>query len=617
MSKQLFSSQNNFLKFFVIALIISLVLFIFYLLLKENVNQIEYQIYDSHIRIRNKIKGNEKVDYSIINIVINDKETDNTNIFNYRKKLTNLLVKLKEIKTKYVLIDIIFPENSDKETDRELIESIKGLSKVYLPFINNDEKNIFNFNELQQSLYGSGFNNIYLSEDGILRDLKLFDDNIVPSSFFVSFKMTCDSLGVNANNIIIGKNCIILKNAVLPSGINKDIKIPLTKNRRFLLNYTGIFNTSFFTYSAKEILDRPDLLNIANELNDSIIVISNIKLFNNNIVKTPFEKSLYSSFIHSYLINSIITQNFIYYVENTSIYLTLYILLLIFVSFLFYYYNIDKIIMGYAILIVFLIVSSFGLFILFNIYLNILIMAVPLTLIFIIFLVNKYYNEKINNFLFYMVTHDIKNELYSIKLNSKIIEKKINNKDVAVHISTIAESSDNLLTFIERISDILKLKRNKILIKKESLNLNALIRSVINNYQKAADEKKQKLNLTENGEEYLISADKERIVEIFDNLISNAIKYSKYDSLITVTIERKNRKVKVSVKDSGEGFDLFEKLRLFNEFSQIKTMPTGNEKKVGLGLYITKELVKLNKGSIMASSKKGKSSTFIVTFPLI
>ncbi|HPO50609.1 MAG TPA: CHASE2 domain-containing protein [Spirochaetota bacterium] len=252
MLKRLFSSQNSFTKIFIISLTISLVFYIFYLLLRENIRGVEYQIYDAHIQMRYIIKINEKVDYSIINIVINDGETDNTNILSYRKKITKLLIKLKEIKAKSVLIDIIFPEKSDNKTDDELITSVKGLSKVYLPFTYNEKKTFFNFNELQNSIYDSGFNNIYLSDDGILRNLKIFEYNGISRYFFVSFKTACDYLGVKENNIVFNKNNIILKNANLPSGIKKDIRIPLTKDYNFLINYIGVFNKVFLPIARKK-----------------------------------------------------------------------------------------------------------------------------------------------------------------------------------------------------------------------------------------------------------------------------------------------------------------------------------------------------------------------------
>ncbi|HPO50608.1 MAG TPA: hypothetical protein PLO89_09810, partial [Spirochaetota bacterium] len=179
------------------------------------------------------------------------------------------------------------------------------------------------------------------------------------------------------------------------------------------------------------------------------------------------------------MINSIITENFIYYVENTMIYIILYFLTLLFLSFLFYYFNIDKIIIGYAILLVFITTLSFGIFILFNVYLNILISLFPLTFIFIAFLVNKYFNEKLNNFLFYIVTHDIKNELYNIALNSKIIKNLSTQEPLLPHIETIMDSSEKLFDFTEKTIRLFKLKRNKLVLNYEKINLNETIKDIL------------------------------------------------------------------------------------------------------------------------------------------
>ncbi|HOV15044.1 MAG TPA: CHASE2 domain-containing protein, partial [Spirochaetota bacterium] len=479
MSKQSFLSQNNFIKLFVISLLISTPFLILYCLFKKNVTFIEYGIYDSHLILRNKIKGNEKIDYNIINLVIDDTDVMNANILNYRIKLKRLLDNLSEINVKSVLIDIIFPEESDKNVDKGLINSVKNLSKVYLPYSNIGKKNIFSFNELQRSIYKTGYNNITLCDDGILRDIKLFNDNETSDSFFISFKMACDYLSVDEKDIVIKKNNILLKNAMLPSGIKKNIEIPLRKDKKMALNYAGIFNKSF---NVLKIDENDNLSDIKNELTGSIIIISNIKLFNNNIVKTPFEKSLYSSFIHSYLINSIITNKFIHYIENPLFYIFLYIALLILLSLACSFMNIDKIVIGYLVLVAFIIFSSYVIFTLFNVYFNIIIIIIPLSFIFIVFLINKYFNEKLNNFLFYIVTHDMKNDLYNITLNSKIMEKLSNQEKLLPHIETIKNSSEKLFDFFERIIRLLKLKKNRLILEVETINLTEIIKIIIEKY---------------------------------------------------------------------------------------------------------------------------------------
>ena len=110
--------------------------------------------------------------------------------------------------------------------------------------------------------------------------------------------------------------------------------------------------------------------------------------------------------------------------------------------------------------------------------------------------------------------------------------------------------------------------------------------------------------------------DLNRIAQVFENLISNAIKFSPLDSNIFIKLEKQNDNVKISVKDEGVGISVEDQKQLFGEFKRLSAQPTNGERSTGLGLSIAKKIVDMHGGLIGVYSEVGKGSTFFFTLPL-
>ena len=109
--------------------------------------------------------------------------------------------------------------------------------------------------------------------------------------------------------------------------------------------------------------------------------------------------------------------------------------------------------------------------------------------------------------------------------------------------------------------------------------------------------------------------DKDYLNRIVDNLISNAIKFSKKNSSIEVSAGHSSSDFWISVKDYGPGFSENDKAHLFQKFKKLSARPTAGETSNGLGLAIVKTLVDRLKGKIELISEQGKGSEFILRFP--
>ena len=116
---------------------------------------------------------------------------------------------------------------------------------------------------------------------------------------------------------------------------------------------------------------------------------------------------------------------------------------------------------------------------------------------------------------------------------------------------------------------------------------------------------------------FMTKADSKRLSQVFDNLISNAIKYSPFSKPIEVTIKSYETNILISVADQGPGVSDEDKEKMFGYFQRLSAQPTGGESSSGIGLSIVKQIVELHNGKVWVESELGKGSTFLVSLPVI
>ena len=113
----------------------------------------------------------------------------------------------------------------------------------------------------------------------------------------------------------------------------------------------------------------------------------------------------------------------------------------------------------------------------------------------------------------------------------------------------------------------------------------------------------------------MISADRERVTQVLNNLISNAIKYSPRGSTVTLWTELQAHSVRICVSDQGPGIPAEERGRLFTQFGKLSTRPTEGENSTGLGLWIVKHLVTLLNGQVGVECPPEGGSIFWIELP--
>ncbi|MFH1212552.1 MAG: HAMP domain-containing sensor histidine kinase [Candidatus Neomarinimicrobiota bacterium] len=110
--------------------------------------------------------------------------------------------------------------------------------------------------------------------------------------------------------------------------------------------------------------------------------------------------------------------------------------------------------------------------------------------------------------------------------------------------------------------------------------------------------------------------DPDRITQVLDNLVSNAIKFSLPDTTITLSADTIKNGLEIRVADQGLGIPRHEIPKLFKPFSRTSVRPTANEKSTGLGLAIVRRIILAHHGKIRVTSEPGHGSVFIITLPM-
>jgi signal transduction histidine kinase/Flp pilus assembly protein TadD len=213
-----------------------------------------------------------------------------------------------------------------------------------------------------------------------------------------------------------------------------------------------------------------------------------------------------------------------------------------------------------------------------------------------------------------IAAHDLKGPLQTIMGFAELIGEE-SKEMVSIHkkAMSIRRASQKMLGLIHDLLETAAIDAGKLELNRKSTDLGALVQVISENFYLMAEAKRQKLEVKIE-ENCIVNVDAERMKEVVENLIGNAIKYSPYDKTIWVSVCRYDKdKVRFSVKDEGQGLTEEDMKKLFGKFQRLSAKPTGGESSTGLGLSIVKKLVEMHGGKIWAESEgKNKGATFTV-----
>ncbi len=220
------------------------------------------------------------------------------------------------------------------------------------------------------------------------------------------------------------------------------------------------------------------------------------------------------------------------------------------------------------------------------------------------------------------MSHEIRTPLNGIVGFTQLLKSTDVNAEQEEFINVIENSSDNLLTIVNDILDLSKIKADKIELENISFNAVEKFESAIESYGARAAEKDIDLTVYVDPKmPNMLRGDPTKISQILINLVSNAIKFTDLGGSIDVRIDKvteddKNIELKFSVKDTGIGITHEQKKKIFDAFSQADVSTSRKFGGTGLGLSISAKLVQFMGGKLDIESIEGKGSTFYFTLNL-
>lgn len=229
----------------------------------------------------------------------------------------------------------------------------------------------------------------------------------------------------------------------------------------------------------------------------------------------------------------------------------------------------------------------------------------------------KFLNEIQNDFI-RNVTHEFQTPLTTLTVGLSAITKP----SIADHPEKMAKytrlmqgQTNYLKQHIDNLMKVLTAEANGMLIQKEAVAPNELIRNAVNQLHLAIEEKNASIELRLEETDSTVPADSSNLYVAILNIISNAIKYSE-EPVIVIETKLVPDKYIISVTDNGVGIDDEHKKKLFKKFYRIPTGDVHAAKGLGLGLYFVKKVITEHKGNIKVISSKGVGSSFIIELSL-
>jgi signal transduction histidine kinase len=240
-----------------------------------------------------------------------------------------------------------------------------------------------------------------------------------------------------------------------------------------------------------------------------------------------------------------------------------------------------------------------------------------------------------------MVSHDLKNPISAVQsLAEVMVSDNLSSEQYKEFSTVILHSTTRMYSLVKMFLESSRIENGRIDLNPTSFDCSVLTQTILRTYSIVAADKNITLHFTPYHESTLIYADEAATLQILDNLVSNAVKYTRrggnvavrvypirsffggtalmredLEHLDSITGQSHVSHVRFEVIDEGPGLTEADKLKVFGKFARLSAQPTGGEDSTGLGLAVAKKLTELMGGRIWFESEQGEGARFIVEFP--
>jgi PAS domain S-box-containing protein len=216
-----------------------------------------------------------------------------------------------------------------------------------------------------------------------------------------------------------------------------------------------------------------------------------------------------------------------------------------------------------------------------------------------------------------MASHELKTPMTSLKGFTQVLQRRLQKQGDEQGLHYLARMDAQLSRLTKLVGDLLdvsKMQAGKLTFDIEPLELDALVLETVENVQAAISAHQISIAGRTHG---CILGDKDRLGQVFINMLTNAVKYSPKAEKVVVHLSGDRQQVVVSVQDFGIGIDAAHHQKIFEKFYQVTDPEERTYPGLGMGLYISSEIVERHHGRMWVESRKGEGSIFSVALPLV
>ncbi len=226
--------------------------------------------------------------------------------------------------------------------------------------------------------------------------------------------------------------------------------------------------------------------------------------------------------------------------------------------------------------------------------------------------------DKEKSYLLNIVAHDLRNPVNQIKGFLNLLRMTTENfsEEQYEYVAMAQNSASRLTSMINNILDVNAIEKQGFVLNLESVDLPEIMASVVQSFRPKAHGKHIEIqfDIANQVGGSLVALDKNATLQIFENLVSNAIKFSFQKSKIYVRLLDKADKLRIEIQDEGPGISPEDQEKLFGKFQKLSARPTAGEQSIGLGLSIVKTYVEAMGGRVWCESELNQGANFIVEF---
>ncbi len=215
-----------------------------------------------------------------------------------------------------------------------------------------------------------------------------------------------------------------------------------------------------------------------------------------------------------------------------------------------------------------------------------------------------------------ILSHDLRNPVSAIRMLAESIGESGRSEEyIQRKAGQVADTADSVLVLAKNLLDINRLESGRMQLDSDPVPVKPIFHRAVENHRRWAEQKEILLEEQLPDDDPIAIGDDSAVMQIIDNLISNAIKYSSRSGVVRVALRSYPDRVSIVVDDDGPGFTKEDLSRLYQKFSRLSAQPTAGEPSSGLGLSIVKRLVDTMNGSIICESEEGRGARFEVNLP--